>query len=103
LMIKKLFLLSILTLAMAGCSDSGLATELITKSTEATTEELKCGNDHSDYRGLNRRCMGILGRSISIDVVIEEGVEEATEKSKERSKEAICAVHRIQTSKMRYF
>ncbi|MDW8523576.1 hypothetical protein SBO77_03410 [Enterococcus lactis] len=39
-MIKKLFLLSILTLAMAGCSDSGLATELITKSTEATTEEL---------------------------------------------------------------
>ncbi|MCB8595639.1 hypothetical protein LJD82_08225 [Enterococcus faecium] len=100
-MIKKLFLLSILTLAMAGCSDSGLATELITKSTEATTEELKCGNDHSDYRGLNRRCMGILG--ISIDVVIEEGVEEATEKSKERSKEAICAVHRIQTSKMRYF
>ncbi|HAQ6009270.1 TPA: hypothetical protein IX154_000684 [Enterococcus faecium] len=63
LMIKKLFLLSILTLAMAGCSDSGLATELITKSTEATTEELKCGNDHSDYRGLNRRCMGILGRS----------------------------------------
>ncbi|OUK23650.1 hypothetical protein BU183_13445, partial [Enterococcus faecium] len=62
-MIKKLFLLSILTLAMAGCSDSGLATELITKSTEATTEELKCGNDHSDYRGLNRRCMGILGRS----------------------------------------
>ncbi|WP_369669532.1 hypothetical protein [Enterococcus faecium] len=101
-MIKKLFLLSILTLAMAGCSDSGLATELITKSTEATTEELKCGNDHSDYRGLNRRCMGILGR-ISIDVVIEEGVEEATEKSKERSKEAICAVHRIQTSKMRYF
>lgn len=48
---------------MAGCSDSGLATELITKSTEATTEELKCGNDHSDYRGLNRRCMGILGRS----------------------------------------
>ncbi|MDT2331586.1 hypothetical protein [Enterococcus faecium] len=53
-MIKKLFLLSILTLAMAGCSDSGLATELITKSTEATTEELKCGNDHSDYRGLNR-------------------------------------------------
>nr|WP_301281019.1 hypothetical protein [Enterococcus faecium] len=40
---------------------------------------------------------------MSIDVVIEEGVEEATEKSKERSKEAICAVHRIQTSKMRYF
>ena len=27
----------------------------------------------------------------------------STEKSKERSKEAICAVHRIQTSKMRYF
>ncbi|HAR1309824.1 TPA: hypothetical protein QFG41_001340 [Enterococcus faecium] len=54
-MIKKLFLLSILTLAMAGCSDSGLATELITKSTEATTEELKCGNDHSDYRGLKQQ------------------------------------------------
>ncbi len=77
-MIKKLFLLSTLTLAMAGCSTTDSATESTTETTEDTTEEVKVETiTEAEVDEARERWAEAI---ISIGKASEEGMEEATEK-----------------------
>ncbi|HGF8024113.1 TPA: hypothetical protein QFH23_001751 [Enterococcus faecium] len=80
-MIKKLFLLSTLTLAMAGCSTTDSATESTTEITEDTTEEVKVETiTEAEVDEARERWAEAI---ISIGAASEEGMEEATEKAEE--------------------
>ena len=80
-MIKKLFLLSTLTLAMAGCSTTDSATESTTEITEDTTEEVKVETiTEAEVDEARERWAEAI---ISIGKASEEGMEEATEKAEE--------------------
>ena len=80
-MIKKLFLLSTLTLAMAGCSTTDSATESTTETTEDTTEEVKVETiTEAEVDEARERWAEAI---ISIGTASEEGMEEATEKAEE--------------------
>ncbi|ROX99992.1 hypothetical protein [Enterococcus faecium] len=80
-MIKKLFLLSTLTLAMAGCSTTDSATESTTETTEDTTEEVKVETiTEAEVDEARERWAEAI---ISIGAASEEGMEEATEKAEE--------------------
>ncbi len=80
-MIKKLFLLSTLTLAMAGCSTTDSATESTTETTEDTTEEVKVETiTEAEVDEARERWAEAI---ISIGKASEEGMEEATEKAEE--------------------
>lgn len=80
-MIKKLFLLSTLTLAMAVCSTTDSATESTTETTEDTTEEVKVETiTEAEVDEARERWAEAI---ISIGKASEEGMEEATEKAEE--------------------
>ena len=75
-MIKKLFLLSTLTLAMAGCSTTDSATESTTETTEDTTEEVKVETiTEAEVDEARERWAEAI---ISIGTASEEGMEEET-------------------------